>query len=486
IGRFTIDRLLGSGAMGCVYLGRDPELDRAVAIKTIRDLGMERENLDTFLERFRNEARAAARLTDPTIVQVFDVGEDAEAGPYLVFEYVAGSTLKQMLRSQPAIGPERTIHFARQIARALTVAHANEVLHRDLKPDNLLVTPDDELKLADFGVARVPNASLTRKGQFLGTPCYAAPETLAEGQYSPKSDLFSFAAVLYEMISGHRAFPGDDAVAVAHQVIHDDPKPPSKTTHQTKIPATVDQVLLKALSKRPEDRYGCPNDLVIAFEDAWAKAGRVVPGGFDSRAPAERRTQTQRFGALLTGLVVLGLVAFGISMMTLFKSPNAQRPNGGERQSTRPGLIESTQRTLLDGEPIGLEEQIRDETRQTAGAHLAEESGLEGAPPTLDGAQASQEADPAREVTPAAIQDSSAIDEEGRPEVDSSLDLRTPHEREEAAKEALGRARAALSRGDATLAHAALKEATLHDPENPDIEALWRRLPNELQTAGSH
>ena len=212
IGRYTIDRLLGSGAMGFVFLGRDPELDRAVAVKTVRDLHMDPETLKLFLERFRNEARAAARLHHPNIVQVYDVGDDADLGPYLVFEYVAGSTLKQILRSRGALDALGVVRLAEEIGDALSLAHEHGIIHRDLKPDNLLVTPDGMTKLADFGIARIPNAALTREGQFLGTPCYAAPETLKLGEYGVRSDLFSFAAVLYEACAGARAFPGDDAV----------------------------------------------------------------------------------------------------------------------------------------------------------------------------------------------------------------------------------------------------------------------------------
>ncbi|HJK95655.1 MAG TPA: serine/threonine-protein kinase, partial [Polyangiaceae bacterium LLY-WYZ-14_1] len=230
VGRYEIDRLLGAGAMGLVYLGRDPELDRPVAIKTVRDLELEAEAKATFLERFRNEARAAARLHHPAIVQVYDVGEDERLGPFLVFEYVPGSTLKQVIRADGPLDADRLLALAGQVAEAIDIAHAAGIIHRDIKPDNLLLTADGRTKLADFGVARVPNAALTREGQFLGTPCYAAPETLQDARYAEASDLFSFAAVLYEALTGVRAFPGDDAVAVAHKVVHESPLPPSRAS----------------------------------------------------------------------------------------------------------------------------------------------------------------------------------------------------------------------------------------------------------------
>ncbi len=211
IGRYVIERLLGQGAMGQVYLGRDPSLDRKVAIKTVKDLDLEPEKKQRFLDRFKNEARAAARLSHASIVQVYDVGEDEGLGPFLVLEYIRGSSLKQILREAGPLLPARLCEVARDLGAGIDVAHAAGIIHRDIKPDNVLTGEDGRAKLADFGVARVPDAALTKEGQFLGTPCYAAPETLSAGRYSPQSDLFSFAVVLYELASGERAFPGGDA-----------------------------------------------------------------------------------------------------------------------------------------------------------------------------------------------------------------------------------------------------------------------------------
>ena len=160
IGRYTIDRLIGAGAMGNVFLGRDPELDRAVAVKTVRIRDLAAEARQLYLDRFKNEARAAARLHHPNIVAVYDVGEDPDVGPYLVLEYVAGSSLKQLLTSRGPLTPEASVTLADQIGRAIDTAHAAGIIHRDIKPDNLLITPEGRAKLADFGVARVPDAAL--------------------------------------------------------------------------------------------------------------------------------------------------------------------------------------------------------------------------------------------------------------------------------------------------------------------------------------
>ena len=227
IGRYPVKRLLGSGAMGSVVLARDTELDRDVAIKTVRNAGSPDEQA-AFLVRFRNEARAVGRLRHRSIVAVYDVGVDADAGPFLVFEYIEGANLKDILKNRGPLSPEQVLALGEQVGAALDVAHREGIIHRDIKPENLLVGSDGVTRLADFGVARVPDAALTGQGQFLGTPCYGAPETLSGSEASPLSDQFAFAAVLYEAVSGTRAFPGTDALNVAHSVIHNEPRPPSQ------------------------------------------------------------------------------------------------------------------------------------------------------------------------------------------------------------------------------------------------------------------
>lgn len=279
IGRYGVVRELGSGAMGRVLLARDPVLERHVAIKVLRDdLDIAPDVREALVVRMRHEARAAARVTHPNLVVLHDMGEDPELGLYLVFEYLEGPTLKQALRELKVLKPRRAARLAAEIGSALSFAHERGVLHRDVKPENIILTSVGA-KLADFGIARVPDSTLTHTGGLLGTPAYSAPETFRETRFSPKSDQFSLAATLYEAISGERAFPGDDALSVAHKITHEDPKP---FAERRNIARDVDDVMLRALSKNPDDRY----DTCDAFGAALVGAlRRSATGAATSVAP---------------------------------------------------------------------------------------------------------------------------------------------------------------------------------------------------------
>ena len=406
IGRYRIDRLLGAGSMGNVYLAHDADLDRPVAVKTLRDLALDPDTREVFLSRFQNEARAAARLQHPNIVQIFDVGDDPNVGPYLVFEYVPGHTLKQALRKRGVLSRDELLELAQQVADALTTAHMAGVIHRDLKPENLLITSNGRVKLADFGIARIPNAELTKEGQFLGTPCYAAPETLRSGEYSEQSDLFSFGAVIYEAACGERAFPGSEALAVAHKVMSTDPVPPSEANRGAAIPSALDAAILRALRKRPSDRYASARTFASALKQAYE--GR--------RPPRSRRRSTSLPFAMTLSIGLLLALWFAV------ENCNSKDSIGGAG------------------------------TKAAAGADAGTDSGAE-----MDAATAA--------------------------ETDAGPDALSPHEREEAAKDELAKARAALANGDLGGATSALERASSFDPNNPDIGALQEQV-RALQADG--
>ena len=251
VGRYEVKRLLGQGAMGRVLLAHDPLLGREVAIKLLRtDLDIGPEVRDALLRRMRHEARAVARVSHPNIVELHDMIDDDEVGVCLVFEYVPGRTLKDRI-VQGAVAPIEVARIAREIGNALSVAHRAEVLHRDVKPENIMLA-EFGAKIADFGIARVPDSTLTRAGGLLGTPAYSAPECISGGKFSPLSDQFSLAATLYEAISGTRAFPGDDAIEVAARIGTQEPPPIAATVG---LDSRVDQVLGRGLSKDPARRF---------------------------------------------------------------------------------------------------------------------------------------------------------------------------------------------------------------------------------------
>lgn len=251
IGRYQVSRELGKGAMGRVLLCHDPVLDRDVAVKHLRsDLPLPPEQRAPLVERMRQEARASARVSHPNLVALYDMGEDARTGLFLVFEYVQGQTLKQCL-TDGRLPSDQAARLARELGSALHFAHAAGVVHRDIKPENVMISPTGA-KVADFGIARIPDSTLTQGGSVLGTPAYSAPEAIRSGKFSAQSDQFSLAATLYEAISGKRAFPGDDAVAVATLITNDHAAPIAAALG---LPAEVDLVLERALSKNPRDRY---------------------------------------------------------------------------------------------------------------------------------------------------------------------------------------------------------------------------------------
>ncbi len=320
IGRYEVVRLLGTGAMGRVVLARDPVLDRDVAVKLLRtDIAIADDVRDGLVVRMRHEARAAARVGHPNLVVLHDMGEDADAGLYLVFEYVAGPTLKQRLERGP-IRMGDVGRLAKELGQALRFAHDTGVLHRDVKPENVILSVTGS-KLVDFGIARVPDSTLTHQGGLLGTPAYSAPETFRSGAFSPASDQFSLAATIYEALFGERAFPGDDAVAVASRITHDAPE---RRADKAGVPTAVDDVLARGLAKKPEDRYPdceafgraldgalrAPTTAANTPALAASPAAPLPPATISVPPPPPRKPHQVAIGGVLVVLVVAAALRF--------------------------------------------------------------------------------------------------------------------------------------------------------------------------------
>src|SRR5580693_7313668 len=249
--RYELNHLIARGGMAEVYRARDRLLDRPVALKVLfPELSIDR----SFVERFRREAQAAANLSHPNIVPVFDWGEDT--GTYfIVMEFIDGRPLSSILKSAGPLSPERTADVGAHVAAALGYAHKHGVIHRDVKPGNVLITDEGQVKVTDFGIARAINTeeSLTQTGAVMGTATYFSPEQAEGVGVDSRSDIYSLGVVLFEMVTGRPPFLGESPVAVASKHVRDQP-PPLRSLRPT-VPADLEAVIAKAMAKVPDQRY---------------------------------------------------------------------------------------------------------------------------------------------------------------------------------------------------------------------------------------
>ena len=245
-GRYALEVLVGSGGMADVYRAKDQLLERTVAVKILHQ---QYENDKEFIERFQREAKAAARITHPNIVNVYDVGI-AEGRHYIVMEYVPGRTLKERIKEEGPVPAAEALHIARQIAGALAQAHINNLVHCDIKPHNILVMPDGNVKVADFGIARaVTESTMTYNDNIMGSVHYFSPEQARGTIITPKSDVYSLGVVLYEMLTGRIPFDGNTAVSIARKHLEEEPQPLRSLVPN--IPPVVEALVTRMMAKDP-------------------------------------------------------------------------------------------------------------------------------------------------------------------------------------------------------------------------------------------
>ncbi len=276
IGRYQVLKVLGAGAMGSVLLAEDPRIKRKVAIKIVRlEALRSHKDEEEYLARFQREAEVSGLLNHPGIVTIFDVGEEDGIGPFMAMEFVAGQSLDALIKGGASIPLEQKLRIAAAIGEALDHSHRLGVIHRDVKPGNVMLTEDGRPKLMDFGIAKREDAGLTQTGTFLGTPSYAAPEQIKEGAVTPQSDQFSFAVMVFELLSGKLPFPGNSINTILYRIVNEPPSDPQPPVEGI-LPEAWHRIFLRALFKEPEGRYPSCSHFVHELAEAALGVGTIV------------------------------------------------------------------------------------------------------------------------------------------------------------------------------------------------------------------
>ena len=330
-GRYKLEAKLGSGGMSTVYLARDTTLDRPVAVKVMhREMSEQADQL----QRFRQEARAVAKLSHPNVVAVIDAGEDG-GHPYIVFEYVEGETLKQRINRLGALDAQEALAYGIEIARGLTVAHGRNMVHRDIKPQNVLIDSEGRAKLTDFGISRqLEQDGMTATGRVLGTTDYVAPEQAMGHPVDQRSDVYSLGVVLYEMLAGQVPFSADSQVGVAMKHVNEEL--PDVQQRRPELSAAAALVVERATAKDPGERYQAVGemieDLSTALEVEAARAGASTGEAtsvLEAVAPAERKLSGGVTRSRLAVLLLIVVFAAAIAAVVLISSGNGPAGGGG-------------------------------------------------------------------------------------------------------------------------------------------------------------
>ncbi len=336
IGRYPIECELGRGGCGIVYLGRDPKIERQVAIKTIL-MSEIRSNPNgrTLRERLAREAQSAGALSHPNIVTVYELGEDADV-TFIAMEFVDGPPL-QILMDEGRLPLDKIAKYLRHTASALDFAHSKGIIHRDVKPANILITGSDEAKITDFGVAKiVERAGMTTTGMAVGTPSYMSPEQIMTKQLDGRSDQFSLAVIAFELLTGRKPFESDSLPGLIHQILS--VEPPSAAEIDEKVGEPAASILRKALSKDPEGRYPKCADFAKALEEAMlgtvAPSLPVVPVAKPVEPPATIPAAPPAKGSPVVKALLF--VAIGLVIAGYFYSQRSAAPPAPEAKSAPP------------------------------------------------------------------------------------------------------------------------------------------------------
>ncbi len=297
-GRYEIIEQIGKGAMGVVYKAHDPQINRMVALKVLRE---DRVTSEDFVQRFLREAMAIGRLSHPNIVTVYDIGSD-NGTVYIAMEFLEGSPLNEAIRERKP-DAQWIAGIAVQLAESLAYAHSKGIVHRDIKPSNIILTPSDQVKITDFGIAHIEDPDMTQQthaGQILGTPVYMSPEQVAGSKLDGRSDLYSLSVILYEITVGRRPYSGENITAIFRAITQDNPASPSEA--DPGVPKTLSALIMKGMHKDIGARFQTGTDMAAAFKDfiRQGEQSDSVP------APPEKKRSSPWLAAALI-LVVLGI-----------------------------------------------------------------------------------------------------------------------------------------------------------------------------------
>ena len=362
IGRYEIIEESGRGAMGTVYRGKDPAMNRIVAIKTIISAALASEHAAEFREHFYREARAAGALLHPGIVAVFDVGEQ-EGTPYLVMEFIDGRTLADAIAKGEQLSPERVCEIGEKVAEALGYAHRHGVVHRDIKPDNILLPsrqtqgalqPAVQPKISDFGVAQLAEPRTTLTGEIRGTPAFMSPEQFTGAPIDGRADLFSLGVVLYLMATGEPPFSGKNMTEVFYKIVHEEPVGPRK--RNPALPAKLESVILRCLAKDPAERYQSGRELACELAEVRASIDADAPEVSEPRAEATSAVATPRERASAvwpikenTGLIFGAAIVATMIALGWYFLPNRHK---SAAQETAAALAPSAPPAPSSGAPL--------------------------------------------------------------------------------------------------------------------------------------
>lgn len=386
LGKYQVKEVLGRGAMGVVYEGFDPTIQRRVAIKTIKTELLDQSEKEQILGRFQREAQAAGNINHPDIITIYDYGED-DGTAFIAMEYVSGRELKDLLDANERLSIEQAATLMKKLLSAIAHAHKKGVVHRDLKPGNILLMDDElnRIKIMDFGIAQVESSTMTQVGTVLGTPSYMSPEQFMGQRVDARSDIYALGVIFYHLLTGEKPFTGS-VTTIMHKVLQADAIPPSNINVQ--CPGTFDDVVAKAMSKKPEDRYGTVQEFAQAIDIAMLgpvktdstlsldeDEEREITAVMGERRPSGARYRSSRSGSKLPlmAAAVVALLAIGAGVGWWYV--NGQTVPTGE---DKPQIVESEKPVGSPTESIPATSESTVEPTPAAGSSGETTGGIPG------------------------------------------------------------------------------------------------------------